>query len=231
MTHGMWDLSRPGIKPMSPALAGRFFTSEPPGKPVSFLKCWLTAWPPWAREESRGCVSLVESCTLSLCWEGILFSGPSVGSCMEQPGWKLSPLLQPPLMVSLEKDVTARLCISPQPDGCVCITGCGEVAEAIYQRLEPKREGSGWIGGCCSLDCWPLPPPVTCRGCGQGCKRSSADRGGLCDHSDLVHETSNHSTFHNWGNRKWRLRRECGAGSCTLRTSKGRYFCQHRFSG
>ena len=30
---GMWDLSRPGIEPMSPAVAGRFFTTEPPGKP------------------------------------------------------------------------------------------------------------------------------------------------------------------------------------------------------
>ena len=26
----MWDLPRPGIEPMSPALAGRFFTIEPP---------------------------------------------------------------------------------------------------------------------------------------------------------------------------------------------------------
>ena len=30
---GMWDLPRPGTKPMSPALAGRFLTTEPPGKP------------------------------------------------------------------------------------------------------------------------------------------------------------------------------------------------------
>ena len=30
---GMWDLPRPGIKPVSPALAGGFFTTEPPGKP------------------------------------------------------------------------------------------------------------------------------------------------------------------------------------------------------
>ena len=37
--HGMWDLPRPGIKPMSPTLAGRFFTIEPPGKPCNrFLK-------------------------------------------------------------------------------------------------------------------------------------------------------------------------------------------------
>ena len=32
--HGMWDLApRPGIKPLPPALAGGFFTTEPPGKP------------------------------------------------------------------------------------------------------------------------------------------------------------------------------------------------------
>ena len=29
---GRWDLSKPGIKPGCPALAGGFFTTEPPGK-------------------------------------------------------------------------------------------------------------------------------------------------------------------------------------------------------
>jgi len=33
LLHGLWDLPRSGIKPMSPALAGGFFTTEPPGKP------------------------------------------------------------------------------------------------------------------------------------------------------------------------------------------------------
>ena len=40
----MWDLPGPGIKPMSPALAGGFFTTEPPRKPeVSHfhMKCEL----------------------------------------------------------------------------------------------------------------------------------------------------------------------------------------------
>ena len=32
-----WDLPRPGIKPVSPALAGRFFATEPPGKPPMLL--------------------------------------------------------------------------------------------------------------------------------------------------------------------------------------------------
>ena len=32
----MWDLPRPGIKPMCPALAGRFLTTRPPGKSLLF---------------------------------------------------------------------------------------------------------------------------------------------------------------------------------------------------
>ena len=33
LLHGMWAFPGLGIEPMSPALAGRFFTTEPPGKP------------------------------------------------------------------------------------------------------------------------------------------------------------------------------------------------------
>ena len=31
--HGMWDPPRPGLEPVSPALAGRFSTTAPQGKP------------------------------------------------------------------------------------------------------------------------------------------------------------------------------------------------------
>ena len=31
---GMWDTPRPGLEPVSPALAGRFSTTAPPGKPL-----------------------------------------------------------------------------------------------------------------------------------------------------------------------------------------------------
>ena len=31
--RGMWDPPRPGLEPVSPALAGRFSTTAPPGKP------------------------------------------------------------------------------------------------------------------------------------------------------------------------------------------------------
>ena len=34
---GMWDLPRPGLEPVSPALAGRFSTTAPPGKPYFFI--------------------------------------------------------------------------------------------------------------------------------------------------------------------------------------------------
>ena len=43
LLRSMWDLPRPGLEPVSPALAGRFSTTAPPGKPSwLFLKhyCW-----------------------------------------------------------------------------------------------------------------------------------------------------------------------------------------------
>ena len=33
LLRGMWDPPRPGLEPVSPALAGRFSTTAPPGKP------------------------------------------------------------------------------------------------------------------------------------------------------------------------------------------------------
>ena len=39
LLRGMWDLHRPGLEPVSHALAGRFSTTAPPGKPkIYFLK-------------------------------------------------------------------------------------------------------------------------------------------------------------------------------------------------
>ena len=33
LLRGMWDLPKPGLEPVSPALAGRLSTTAPPGKP------------------------------------------------------------------------------------------------------------------------------------------------------------------------------------------------------
>ena len=40
------DLADPGTEPTSSALAGRFFTTEPPGKPMYYLACFTTFTPP-----------------------------------------------------------------------------------------------------------------------------------------------------------------------------------------
>ena len=39
------DLSHPGMEPVSPALAGSFFTTETPGKPI--YSCYLTSFFPF----------------------------------------------------------------------------------------------------------------------------------------------------------------------------------------
>ena len=39
----MWGLPGPGIKPMSPALAGGLFATEPPGKPA--ISIWVDLFP------------------------------------------------------------------------------------------------------------------------------------------------------------------------------------------
>ena len=41
---GMWDLPRSGVEPVSPALAGGFFTTEPPGKPEALVSILMDPW-------------------------------------------------------------------------------------------------------------------------------------------------------------------------------------------
>ena len=45
LLRGIWDLLGSGIEPMSPSLAGGFFTTEPPGKPPKFLLTTLCSFP------------------------------------------------------------------------------------------------------------------------------------------------------------------------------------------
>ena len=37
LLRDMWDLPRPGLEPVSPALANRFSTTAPPGKPGKYI--------------------------------------------------------------------------------------------------------------------------------------------------------------------------------------------------
>ena len=41
---GMWDPPRPGLKPVSPALAGRFSTTAPAGKPRGYSLLWCAGF-------------------------------------------------------------------------------------------------------------------------------------------------------------------------------------------
>ena len=47
LLRGMWDLPRPGLEPLCPALAGRFSTTAPPGKPMINVLTngiWRSLW-------------------------------------------------------------------------------------------------------------------------------------------------------------------------------------------
>lgn len=48
-SHGTWNLLRPGIEPMSPALAGEFLTTGPPGNKIPLGE------PPRKQRYIRGC--------------------------------------------------------------------------------------------------------------------------------------------------------------------------------
>ena len=47
LLRGMWDLPRPGLEPVSPALAGRPSITAPPGKPPLSLFCCVWAFSSW----------------------------------------------------------------------------------------------------------------------------------------------------------------------------------------
>ena len=67
LLRGMWDLPRPGLEPVFPALAGRFSTTAPPGKPQKpFMKGFVIAgesatitgvWQRWRGRQGRGQIS------------------------------------------------------------------------------------------------------------------------------------------------------------------------------
>ena len=56
---GMWDLPGPGLKPVSPALAGGFLTTAPPGKSLTFKLDRVTS-----RNLTTGVTQPLSSCFL-----------------------------------------------------------------------------------------------------------------------------------------------------------------------
>ena len=73
LLRGMWDPPRPGLKPVSPALAGRFSTTAPPGKP-SFLNFYLlnlTTLPGRSYGMPWKCCSVSWLCAQQIMKEGV----------------------------------------------------------------------------------------------------------------------------------------------------------------
>ena len=79
LLRGMWDLPRPGLEPVSPALAGRLSTTAPPGKSSSsflkdiFIKDRILGWQLYSFQHfgdliplSSGLYFSVEKMTVSL---------------------------------------------------------------------------------------------------------------------------------------------------------------------
>ena len=75
------DLPDPGIKPTSPALTGRFFTTEPPGKPV--YMAIINARCPWSVQSTLSLTTI----TKSLTWDKIVLEIMCSDSCPEHKVW------------------------------------------------------------------------------------------------------------------------------------------------
>ena len=105
LLRGMWDLPRPGLEPVSPALAGRFSTTAPPGKPgslVSWGSCAVShQTPPELNKLSWGAYNtyFLQSLSTHPLWDPL----------------HLAFSLTTPLKLSLTKD-TNSLCIARSKD-------------------------------------------------------------------------------------------------------------------
>ena len=65
LLRGMWDLPRPGLEPLSPALAGRFSTTAPPGKPPRSM--FLSSFYSWGNRY-REVKKLIQGHTAAKWW-------------------------------------------------------------------------------------------------------------------------------------------------------------------
>ena len=185
-SHSMWDLPRPGIKPMSPALAGGFLTTRPPGKsqepvltmgkrdlvnsepmycmPSSYKPCcWsspaLVTWFPTIR-------ALWLPSKMQVPGAPVLVTGFSPSSL----SWLLVGQLLRALLVltclSLSrprgKDLARRIqpgkCPSP---GAFAVTGYGSQCLTERPELGSSPLGLGW-GFCPQLD-WEDLPVCICK--------------------------------------------------------------------
>ena len=153
----MWSLPGPGIEPMSPALAGGFLTTGPPGKSLS--PCWAEGEP----HQSRAPVKL--SCRAAL-WahlkytkiEGILWWIPMHSS----PSLHGNASAASPVVCASVPTLLSTPSAGEQSACCAFIQSC---------CLQPLLGGGTWSASCgkrrsrCGGSTWvytqgPLRPDV-----------------------------------------------------------------------
>ena len=111
----MWDIPGPGMEPASPASAGGFFPTEPPGKP------WFCIY-------MSVCVcissSLCESVFICVCFSRVCVSRVSVWVCSYTPG---SIYICSCFSVSVFITASVRLYFS-----CLCVRLCTLICVSVF---------------------------------------------------------------------------------------------------
>ena len=109
--RGTWDLPRPGLEPVSPALAGRFSTTAPPGKPhyPSFLRGFYIS-------ASHSLLSVLFVAKL-LCLRCCLLGFPELSLLRYEPGLPLPSYsrVQSHVLLWIETGDNAPISIGIQP--------------------------------------------------------------------------------------------------------------------
>ena len=104
LLRGMWDLPRPGLEPVSPALAGRFSTTAPPGKPRNLPFNRIFTLPLLGSFQSldvQDCQTLAEALTVfSRVKQALLKPGSHRGSREKRQGEVAGAAPHPPVSLS-----------------------------------------------------------------------------------------------------------------------------------
>ena len=114
LLQGMWDLPRPGLEPVSPALAGRFSTTAPPGKPPLFFNVYLLKYI-WA-----SFLDAVKLLGNNLILLGLTLSLANREQSNVQIRVKISPLLRQTLFSILPVPILMRIFHSRSCEQALC---------------------------------------------------------------------------------------------------------------
>ena len=110
MLHSTWGLPRSRIEPVSPALAGGFFTTEPPGKPrkeavlgtslvIQWIRIFLPVqetWVPYLVGKDSTCLGVTKQLLKPVSLKPVLCNRTSC--CSEKPVYCNEEELLPPLL-------------------------------------------------------------------------------------------------------------------------------------